>query len=145
MVKFKFMKFSTIFIFDLKLLPLCSLNVMCNIKKVRNKKRHILLPVALLALFLSYYAGISLFAHTHVVNGTMIVHSHPYSGNTHSHNTTQILAFDKAGHFQSLEVFVLDSLSVEFNKLYELDFIRDTYRCESICFANVSLRAPPYC
>ncbi len=29
-------------------------------------------------LFISYMAGITLFTHSHVVNGVTIVHSHPF-------------------------------------------------------------------
>jgi len=40
------------------------------------------LTLLLLVLFLGYYGGITLFPHTHIVNGITIVHSHPFnSGN----------------------------------------------------------------
>ena len=39
-------------------------------------------------LFISYMAGITLFTHSHVVNGVTIVHSHPFKkGSEHSHTT----------------------------------------------------------
>lgn len=32
----------------------------------------------LLTVFMAYYAIISVYAHVHVVNGVMVVHSHPF-------------------------------------------------------------------
>jgi hypothetical protein len=51
--------------------------------------------VLLLFLFLGYYSGITLFFHGHLVNGQIIVHSHPFSTRgekspnfpLHTHNT----------------------------------------------------------
>ncbi|HIX26584.1 MAG TPA: hypothetical protein H9859_02950 [Candidatus Barnesiella excrementigallinarum] len=41
-------------------------------------------------LFITYMGCISLFTHTHVVNGVTIVHSHPYkSGAEHEHTTAE--------------------------------------------------------
>lgn len=42
-------------------------------------------------LFIGYIGSISLFTHTHVVNGVTIVHSHPFkSGTSHQHNAAQL-------------------------------------------------------
>ena len=38
----------------------------------------------LLTVFMAYYAIISVYAHVHVVNGVMVVHSHPFK-DKHSH------------------------------------------------------------
>ena len=40
----------------------------------------------LLTVFMAYYAIISVYAHVHVVNGVMVVHSHPFK-DKHSHPT----------------------------------------------------------
>lgn len=40
-------------------------------------------------LFIFYLGGITLFTHTHVVNGVIIVHSHPFKG-THEHTEVQV-------------------------------------------------------
>lgn len=41
-------------------------------------------------LFISYMAGITLFTHSHVVNGVTIVHSHPFKkGTEHNHTTVE--------------------------------------------------------
>ena len=51
------------------------------IKTLLEKLRNILkwfLPL----LFIAYLGGITLFTHSHVVNGVIIVHSHPFKGET---------------------------------------------------------------
>ena len=40
-------------------------------------------------LFIAYLGGITLFTHSHVVNGVIIVHSHPFKGE-HEHTETQV-------------------------------------------------------
>ena len=40
-------------------------------------------------LFISYMAGITLFTHSHVVNGVIVVHSHPFKAG-HTHTDTQL-------------------------------------------------------
>lgn len=47
--------------------------------------------VLLAALFMSYYAGATLFTHTHSFEGGSVTHSHPYvpSGN-HTHSAASI-------------------------------------------------------
>ena len=50
----------------------------------------------LLLLFLWYLGGISLFQHSHIIDGQIIVHSHPYTGTAdhpgHTHTPTQLLS-----------------------------------------------------
>ena len=47
----------------------------------------------LLILFLGYFAGVTLFPHTHVVDGVRITHSHPFSQapdtGKHTHTTAE--------------------------------------------------------
>lgn len=47
--------------------------------KYCNKKISVVFRFLLLILFIGYYSGITLFYHTHLVNGEIIVHSHPFS------------------------------------------------------------------
>ena len=71
-------------------------------------------------LFISYMAGITLFTHSHVVNGVTIVHSHPFKkGSEHSHTTVE---------FQLLCI------------LFVRPQIEQFYRS---CPGVISLRAPP--
>lgn len=47
---------------------------------MKVKARYIRIgAVALLTLFVAYYAISTLYAHVHEVNGTFIVHSHPFT------------------------------------------------------------------
>ena len=57
--------------------------------------------VVLLALFSCYYAGISLFFHTHIVNGSTVVHSHLGGGADHNHSDSQYAVIDILSNFQS--------------------------------------------
>lgn len=55
-------------------------------KQLLHKIARYFLPV----LFISYIGCISLFTHSHVVNGVTIVHSHPYKpGTEHGHTTAE--------------------------------------------------------
>lgn len=42
--------------------------------------------VMFITVFMAYYAIISVYAHVHIVNGVMVVHSHPFKGK-HSHTS----------------------------------------------------------
>ena len=52
--------------------------------KLKNIMKYIL-PL----LFIAYLGGITLFTHSHVVNGVIIVHSHPFKGQ-HEHTEVQL-------------------------------------------------------
>lgn len=50
-------------------------------------------------LFISYMAGITLFTHSHVVNGVTIVHSHPFKKDSpHSHTTVEFQLIHLLNH-----------------------------------------------
>ncbi len=112
---------------------------------LRKFERRIFLPVAFLAIFLSYYAGISLFAHIHIVNGAVIVHSHPFAKTSHDHSDAQVLAFNQAGHFHSVKPdvswFVFDGCHL----LRELQLCYDESCHVPVHVSGIGLRAPPYC
>lgn len=68
-------------------------------------KRHIGIRIFFLALFLSYYADITFFTHSHIINGVTIVHSHfsygsssDNSGNPqrHSHSNLSLTLIAQA-------------------------------------------------
>lgn len=56
----------------------------------------------LLVIFLGYQASLMFFAHTHVVNGERIVHSHPYRAG-HDHSADQLLMLAGLCHYVSTE------------------------------------------
>lgn len=53
-------------------------------------KKHLktILKLFLPLLFIAYLGGITLFTHSHVVNGVVIVHSHPFKGE-HEHTKAE--------------------------------------------------------
>ena len=55
----------------------------------------------LLILFSCYYCGISMFSHTHIVNGASVVHSHLGGGSDHIHSDSQYAIIDILSHFQT--------------------------------------------
>ena len=95
-------------------------------------------------LFLMYWGGITLFAHSHVVNGVIIVHSHPFKA-AHQHSETEaetilFLAHYAASSLPSLEpavlcfFFLLGVLAIPRRVLLSLPQTKD----------GIRLRAPPY-
>lgn len=68
-----------------------------------SKRRYIVAPLLLLALFLTYQVSITLFTHVHIVNGVMIVHSHPSSEKHHTHTTGQVISIAHLSTIQTLE------------------------------------------
>lgn len=53
----------------------------------------------LLILFVSYYSGITLFYHAHMVNGVIIVHSHPFLNSKNKQIPVQSHSHSSACYF----------------------------------------------
>lgn len=73
----------------------------------------------LLLLFGCYYSGISLFSHTHVVNGSSVVHSHLGGGSQHDHSESQYAVIDILSDFQSESAVGFCSVGTVFFQLSE--------------------------
>lgn len=69
---------------------------------IRSRTLTKICAAMLLTVFMAYYAIISAYAHVHVVNGVMVVHSHPFS-DQHNHTSGQTLVLHHLTHFYSLE------------------------------------------
>lgn len=111
-----------------------------------SKRRHILAPLLLLTLFLTYQVSITMFTHVHIVNGVMIVHSHPSSGKHHSHTTGQVISIAHLSVVHTLEAEVGTSVAVFRPVLYVLEYQTNTFRAKAPHTQCVHLRAPPsYC
>lgn len=93
-------------------------------------------------LFASYYATTALFAHVHVVNGVMLVHSHPFT-KSHSHNDGQALALHFLSSFYSLEAGQTDIALPNLHLLCSLDEQLEISPVVSSYAAGIYLRAPP--
>ena len=59
------------------------------------------MTLGLLLIFGSYYAGVSMFAHTHIVHGSSVVHSHLGGDADHDHSDGQYAVIDLLSSFQS--------------------------------------------
>ena len=101
----------------------------------------------LLLLFCSYRVSITCFVHSHVVDGRIITHSHPYRGVPdnpgHSHSSAQLLLIEFLSHIVMMSAISAAMAHVLFGKI----FLRKT-SCDFICkhagIISYSLRAPPY-
>lgn len=109
--------------------------------------RHILKKWFLLILFVSYTSGISLFTHTHVINHSVYVHSHPFKageGKQHSHTQNQLFLLDHFYHTQITSDILPD---LDMSDQTTPSRVAYTTLYESLrSFGNrgvVSLRAPP--
>ena len=109
---------------------------------VENRKQ-ILMSLYLLGLFISFQAGITLFSHTHYVNGVMLVHSHPSSDN-HTHTEGQILTLAQVSHFTGTEPLLTESVEIILPVLYTLECKRTMALCPSFHIQCIHLRAPPF-
>ncbi len=96
-------------------------------------------------LFISYMSGITLFTHSHVVNGVTIVHSHPFKkGTEHQHTTHEVQLIHYLSHFQ-----VIDGGALTLTFLYIPLFIvvlLTACLCigyHSLPAKQIRLRAPP--
>lgn len=86
-----------------------------------------------LTVFVAYYAIVSAYAHVHVVNGVMVVHSHPFS-NQHSHTAGQTLVLHFLTDFHSLEASEPLIVDTPFN-LYSLLIIQNMFL--HVCCRNL--------
>ena len=76
-------------------------------------------------LFISYMAGITLFTHSHVVNGVTIVHSHPFKkGSEHSHTTVEFQLIHLLSHVLVTDSGLIPTFSVAALSLLCILFVR---------------------
>lgn len=71
-------------------------------KADRSRRKCERVALLLLSLFLSYQVGITMFGHAHMVDGEVLVHSHPFNTPQHSHSDGQILTLAQLGGFWGL-------------------------------------------
>lgn len=114
--------------------------------KARIKSDKSILASLLLVFFLFYFAGTQFFTHTHNIDGVIVVHSHPYSGErtnpNHSHTPSQLahIAMLDAWLAEKPDCFIPTQIhghkvSVKFPE----DFIRAIFSPHQL-----PLRGPPY-
>lgn len=112
----------------------------------RNSKR--VVGTLLLLLFAGYWASVSLFPHTHVIDGQKIVHSHPYSEapdtGSHSHSSSQLQAIAHLSVFLALAATLCGMLSV-FAPAATVAYAERRCGIQTFDALGFSLRAPPAC
>lgn len=113
---------------------------------MRHHFKHILICVSLVGLFICHYYGVTRYAHSHVINGAVVYHSH-YSDtdNTttqHSHTTHEVMFLSMLSDFHvetpSLQS-IPDIIIIEYFAYFQQP---KTERIRQIitCFSG---RAPP--
>ena len=104
----------------------------------------------LLILFLGYYASITSFTHTHIVNGIAIVHSHPYNPFSkdkpvnHQHSENEFILIYFLSHFLttvSVLAFTIDVYKTVFRKFILKN--NDENFSNLLFLCSNGLRAPP--
>ncbi|MBR4886953.1 MAG: hypothetical protein IKU16_06710 [Muribaculaceae bacterium] len=108
-----------------------------------SKRVHHIICILMLAVFVSYWSGITMFGHIHEVDGASIVHSHP-GANTHDHSASSFFTINAISHFISddaslgiTELAKVDCSISEIHTHYLNNFIAEPHR------GFISLRAPP--
>jgi hypothetical protein len=100
--------------------------------------------VLLLTLFVGYFVGITFFPHKHVVDGHLIVHSHPFSSTEHhSHSANVLNLLQQLAQFLT-KTLLVGIIIVAFFKLYQV--ISSIYRRFDLISTQrqfVFLRPPP--
>lgn len=112
---------------------------------MNSQRQNFLKTLLLLALFVSYQAGVTLFVHTHVVDGVAVAHSHPFSSSNHSHSSLQIVAIGQLSTFNGVEHASYDEIKVYHNGVEEIEISNHESNVVNLCAACILLRAPPMC
>jgi hypothetical protein len=86
------------------------------------------------------------FTHTHIVDGKVITHSHPYKGTSnnpsHSHSSAQLLTIAQLTHWLVSAAFIALLIQIISGKTFIRNISGNLYirnGCNYYCF----LRAPP--
>ncbi len=108
-----------------------------------EKRRPIFIPMFLLALFVAFQVGITMFSHVHYINGVMLVHSHPSSDN-HTHTEGQVLTLAQVSNFVGTAPAVAELAELYLPVLYTLECKRELVYCQSLYARCICLRAPPF-
>ena len=97
----------------------------------------------LMLIFCSYYAGISLFSHTHIINGASVVHSHLGGDSKHEHTESQYTVIDILSHFQSESADCFYSIESPVFLSSELYIGYIAAQILSNAVSEIGLRGPP--
>ena len=109
------------------------------------------LSLLLLLIFLGYYSGITLFPHTHIVNGITIIHSHPFNSGGGNNSSNLPHSGKELQLIHHLSEFLSTAASISFialiiKSLLVDDLVHSTKEGYGEPGGNRtnSLRAPPF-
>jgi hypothetical protein len=109
-------------------------------------KRKWIFTSFLFVLFCSYTVNITCFVHSHIVDGHLVTHSHPYKGTPdnpgHCHTTAQFIYIALLSHFDTLVATFACPVHVFFGKTVIRKF-SCAFFYEHIQIHPYALRAPP--
>ena len=108
---------------------------------MRQKRTY--LALGLLLIFCNYYAGISMFSHTHISNGSSVVHSHLGGGTEHDHSDSQYAVIDILSNFQSESAVCFHSICTPFFQLSESYTVYEAPFHPDEVLTSYTLRGPP--
>lgn len=111
-----------------------------------HKKAKGVIGVIILSLFIGQFLGSSILPHSHVINGMVVAHAHPYnafSKQEHHHSQDEIILLHKISHAIFISPVVLSvstptPLSLTLPISYELAYTHTP------SIAHYLLRAPPF-
>ena len=101
-------------------------------------------PLFLLALFLTYQVSITMFTHVHIINGVMIVHSHPSADNDHTHTDGQLLTLAHVSEWTGVEPAFVTLSEVSLSVFDSIECERKSKALSDLYSHCISLRAPPF-
>ena len=108
---------------------------------MRQKRTY--LALGLLLIFCSYYAGISMFSHAHISNGSSVVHSHLGGGTEHDHSDSQYAVIDILSNFQTESAVFFHNICTPFFQLSESYTVYEAPSHPNEVLASYTLRGPP--
>ncbi|MDR1557619.1 MAG: hypothetical protein LBS88_11435 [Tannerellaceae bacterium] len=103
-----------------------------------------IVALILITVFAFYYVNICFFYHSHIINGTTIVHSHIYNkANTGTHSSSELTLISSLSVFHSLQASVCFVGLGIFLLLQTFILSFSEKRIILNPIACISLRAPP--
>lgn len=115
---------------------------------------HKIIDTILLAIFLCYFASVTLFYHCHTIDGVTIIHSHFYCSHTdgennknkttdHEHSAAEINLIEQLSIFTVFLSIFFFSFKCFITKTFIKFICKEVYYIYNNHFYSLSLRAPP--
>jgi len=112
----------------------------------------------LLLLYIGYFSCVSYFVHTHIYNGVIYVHSHPYNKwtkntdeskqlpfETHHHTSAGFFTFNQISNITSFEAVEWNPLNTTPPSVYVIKYEKPAYNeIPKPVINGFNLRAPPH-